>query len=123
MELEDDMKEETEEAEEGVGNGCGGADKSWLGLARGDKAGRPVAPARGKEERAVMKTRPAAEGKRWCPGIDTKLVAFLLTVPSLIVFLGGRNGEQPVVEIEAAMPGRARGKTTTKLAPVQYCVV
>ncbi|VAI71957.1 unnamed protein product [Triticum turgidum subsp. durum] len=57
-----------------------------------------------------MKTRPAAEGgKRWCPGIDTKLVAFLLTVPSLIVFLGGRNGEQPVVEIEAAMPGRARG--------------
>ncbi|VAI84151.1 unnamed protein product [Triticum turgidum subsp. durum] len=53
-----------------------------------------------------MKTRPAAEGKRWCPGIDTKLVAFLLTVPSLIVFLGGRNGEQPAVEIEAAMPGR-----------------
>lgn len=69
-----------------------------------------------------MKTRPAAEGKRWCPGIDTKLVAFVLTVPSLIVFLGGRIGEQPAVEIEAAMAGRGRGKTT-KLASVQYYVV
>ena len=69
---------------------------------------------------AVMKTKPAAEGKRCCPGINTKLVAFLLTVPSLIVFLGGRNGEQPAVEIEAAMPGRGK---TTKLASVQYGVV
>ena len=44
MDLEDDMKEETEEAEEGVGNGCGGggADGSWLGLReqRGRARGR-----------------------------------------------------------------------------------
>ncbi|KAE8818350.1 Galactoside 2-alpha-L-fucosyltransferase [Hordeum vulgare] len=53
-----------------------------------------------------MKTKPAAEGKRWCPGIDTKLLAFVLTVPSLIVFLGARTGEQPVVGIERAMAGR-----------------
>uniref|UniRef100_A0ACD5ZSX6 Uncharacterized protein n=1 Tax=Avena sativa TaxID=4498 RepID=A0ACD5ZSX6_AVESA len=52
--------------------------------------------------------RLAARCNRWTPAINGVLVAFVLVVPTLIILLGGRIGEQQAVWIKTAVAGIRR---------------
>lgn len=49
-----------------------------------------------------------ADGKRWNWGASALLTAFVMTVPTLVILLGGSTGT-PVVWVTTAMAGLRQG--------------
>jgi xyloglucan fucosyltransferase len=49
-----------------------------------------------------------AHGKRWNWGASALLTAFVMTVPTLVILLGGSTGT-PVVWVRTAMAGLRQG--------------
>lgn len=74
--------------------------RHWLEI---DEAPQLVSAASTMKKKVM-----AAGGKRWSPAINTVLIAFVMTMPPLVILLGGRIGE-PVVWIKTAVAGIRQG--------------